>query len=36
MYDNTLIIGGFLVLAGLIILARGFRRPGEKTGDMEG
>ena len=31
MYDNTLIIGGFLVLAGLIILARGIRCPGKKT-----
>jgi hypothetical protein len=36
MYDNTLIIGGFLVLAGLIILTRGLQRPGKKTGDKEG
>ncbi len=36
MYDNTLIIGGFLVLAGLIILARGLQRPGKKTDDTVG
>jgi hypothetical protein len=36
MYDNTLIIGGFLVLVGLIILARGMRRPAKKTDNTEG
>lgn len=36
MYDNTLIIGGFLVLTGLIVLARGYRRPGKKGDDAAG
>jgi hypothetical protein len=36
IYDNTLVIGGFLVLAGLIVITRALCRPEKKTDDAAG
>jgi hypothetical protein len=36
IYDNTLVIGGFLVLAGLIVITRALCRPEKKTDDTAG